>query len=152
MTAYFQSSLPAEVCEIMTSAPMVLDGVSYNPDTVIQAVRLMVESGQMAIFHHGPLVVLIRGLSPHIGIIHFAFAQNPSPFALLRAGREFVAWARKNTQYHRLEGRTPNLRLALLATHCGAEIEGIRRESSPQPDGSMADEYELGYILNRTFQ
>lgn len=144
---HFQSEIPDETVAIMAASDFSLDGVNYNPETVLDAVRLMVRAGSMAVFHSGPLVVLIRALSPHIGVIHFAFAANPSPFALLRAGREFVRWAREGTTYHRLEGRTANLRLALLATHCGAEIEGIRRESCRMPDGSMADEYELGYIL-----
>ncbi len=147
---YHQAKIPDEVIEIIAGSQPEIAGMTASPETILVAVKMMVEAGTMAVFHHGPLVVLIRAYTPYVGIVHFCFAPDPSPFALIRAGKAFTAWARSGTQYHRLEGRTHNLRLALLATHCGATIEGVRKESWRTPDGQMADEYELGYILSTT--
>lgn len=147
---YHESTLPDAVVEIIANNPGEIAGMHVSSDTLLQAVRVMVEQGVMAVFHSGPLVVLLRAFTPDVGLVHICVAQPASPFAVLRGAREFAAWAGEETRYHKLEGRTHNLRLALLATHCGAEIEGMRRESYRMPDGSMADEYELGYILSST--
>jgi hypothetical protein len=103
----------------------------------------------MAIYHASPVVFFLRAMSPDVGIVHLAFEPEVSPFAMRRACLEFIAWAREGTGYHRLEGRTSNLRLAVFGMHCGADMEGIRKESFRTPTG-MADEYELGYILRST--
>lgn len=148
MTAiYHNSQLPPEVVEIIADSKIDIAGVHASQEVVIAVIRNMVEAGSMAVFHSGALVVLLRAYTPYVGIVHLCISAGASPFALLRAGREFLAWAAAETHYHRIEGRTQNLRLALLAAHCGAEIEGVRRESWRNQDGSMADEYELGYIL-----
>ena len=145
----YETTLPEEVVEIISCDPGEIAGMRASPETILQAVRIMVEQRSMAVFYQDPIVVLLRAFTADVGIIHVCFAQKRKPITMLRALQAFVAWASAGTGYHKLEGRTPNLRLALLATHCGAEIEGIRRESFRTPEG-MADEYELGYILKNT--
>lgn len=149
MTLYYESTLPDEVVEIISADSGEIDGIKASPESILQAVRIMVAQGSMAVYYQDPVVVLLRAYTPDVGIIHICVSQKRTPISLLRALQSFAAWAGKGTNYHKIEGRTSNLRLALLATHCGAEIEGIRRESFRTPAG-MADEYELGYILKNT--
>ena len=148
MNVYIETPVPGDIMDIIATSGLQIGGVTFNNDVILDGLKAMVMQGSMAVIKSGPVVVLMRAFTPDVGIVHACFVPGAKPHAILRGAKEFMVWAAENTHYHKLEARTPNLRLAILMEHCGAEVEGIRRESARTGE-AMADEYELGYILRK---
>jgi len=143
-----RTELPTEVRAILEADGTDPYDLGVPVAEQIDAVRIGVFTGALALYYVDPVVFMLRARTPHVGDLHISLRPGGNVFGIMRAARKFLKWAPVGTSYHKLEARTPNAALAAVCMRCGAHLEGIRRESA-LVDGVFVDEYEMGYILRR---
>jgi hypothetical protein len=90
-------------------------------------------------------VMMVRRSTPWVADIHL-FTDNKDMWKVVAATKKAQDYILNNTVFHKLEMRTSERSMELLARRCGWRKEGMHPQAVATPDGEFIDEVSYGLI------
>lgn len=118
-------------------------------DDIINNIKERCLAGQVYIAYENDVILFLTDQTPYVLRMDSIKGSKASAFDFVKAVRHLISLLENKTEIHKLETRTPYAQLQKLAKRAKWDLEGIHKQSYQMPDGSFADEYSFGYILNK---
>lgn len=149
----YLTKIPTEITEILLEEDEIVpqDSVPEDKQDWLDILNDMVISGKLLIFFENNVVILLRRYNAYIGIFDTKVGSKASAKEVIKAYKKFFSWAKEGTYYYKLETRTPLEKYGrVMARATGATLEGTRKKSYMNKENQMVDEYEYGYVIDRS--
>lgn len=101
-------------------------------------------NGIVALYRHDRVVFCLSRQTAYIGRVDVFVPQGVSVYDCIRAGQSFMSWATSETEYERLEARSPERFIVVLGKRCGWKLDATIPHSYATDNG-MVSEYLMGW-------
>lgn len=113
-------------------------------EQAIQNINQMAQKGSMAVIVIDNVVFTLNRVTPFLGNLHLAIARNIKMKEVIDTCRQFAEWIWKNTQYNRIETRSPLKFTKVIGDATHGDVDLLKASFF---DGEkMLDEYLVGWI------
>lgn len=151
---YYMEEVPKDVLDFLvadTDDPIINPQEQIPEDKELQKelLNLACKRGQVVIFKASKDVAMtIMRKTAWVGNFDTKVGDKANARDVVKAYKEFIAWAKENTFYNKLETRTPLEKFAkTMAKASDSILEGVRKKSYMTKEGNMIDEYLVGILL-----
>ena len=142
-----QSATPDWKWDIIYRAidPELIQQNSATEEQILQALYLKWHVGTIRIIgsKQHRFVVVIVPKTQFVCEVHI-FSDSDGMFDAVKGAKLCLQWIWDNTNYVRVEARTPLSKVCALAKRIGMQQEGVRKGSFVTNDNTRLDEYEYG--------
>jgi len=154
MTHYYQTEIPPDVLDFLvddTEDPAIFSQDGILPSKEDQKIILSTAclQGRIVLFYNEAIAVIITRRNAYVGNFDTKVSSTASAREVIKGYKAFFEWAKKETFYNKLETRTPLEKFAKTMTKAvkGAKLEGVLEKSYMTKEGTMINEYLVGYVL-----
>jgi len=151
---YYLERLPEEIQDFLvadTDDPLIhpQDEITEDKVELKQIYDTLCQIGKIAVFYNGKIAILVSRKTRFLGSIDTKVGKDTGARDVIRGYKSFVEWARTNTFYYKLETRTPLEKFAktMAKSVPGAKLEGVCEKSYMTKEGTLMDEYIVGFKL-----